>query len=154
MSAALDELLTRAYRYALTLTHDATSAEDLVQEACVGLSRRGGPWHVGYLFAAVRNAWIDAARKRTPPTVPMAVIDHEPVASTETAVGLESAEQIDRLLGELNAPEREAVFLMVVEGYTAAEVADLTGCPRNTVLSRVHRGKTKLRRLLIEEAQR
>ncbi|MEO0587602.1 MAG: RNA polymerase sigma factor [Planctomycetota bacterium] len=154
MSAALDELLTRAYRYALSLTHDATSAEDLVQEACVGLSRRGGPWHVGYLFAAVRNAWIDSARKRTPPTVPMAAIDHEPIASTETAVGLESAEQIDRLLGELNAPEREAVFLMVVEGYTAAEVADLTGCPRNTVLSRVHRGKTKLRRLLIEEAQR
>ncbi|MEM9252167.1 MAG: RNA polymerase sigma factor [Planctomycetota bacterium] len=154
MSDALDDLLTRGYRYALSLTHDATAAEDILQEACVGISRRGGPWHVGYLFASVRNAWVDTHRGRSLDTVPLTNAEHEPAADRQVGDGLEHRETLDRLLGELNPAEREAVFLMVVEGYTAAEVAELVGSPRNTVLSRVHRGKTRLRRLLLEEANR
>ena len=40
----IEELLQRAYRYALSLTGDRGSAEDLVGDACLALSRRGGPW--------------------------------------------------------------------------------------------------------------
>lgn len=154
MSEPLDELLTRGFRYALSLTHNAAAAEDILQDACVGISRRGGPWHIGYLFAAVRNAWIDTGRKAKLPTVAMPEPDHEPAADRQVGAGLESHETIERLLRELEAPEREAIYLMVVEGYTAAEVAELVGSPRNTILSRVHRGKTRLRRLLLQEADR
>jgi RNA polymerase sigma-70 factor (ECF subfamily) len=41
--------------------------------------------------------------------------------------------------------------LMDLAGLTAAEVADQLGCPRNTVLSRVHRGRRRLATLLSRE---
>lgn len=61
-SDPIDELLRRGYRYALSLTHDPTLSEDLLQEACLRISRRSGPWHAAYLFKTIRNLRIDASR--------------------------------------------------------------------------------------------
>ncbi|MEM6314800.1 MAG: RNA polymerase sigma factor [Planctomycetota bacterium] len=140
----LDELLQRGFRYALSLVHHHAAAEDLLQEACVGISRRGGPWHRGYLFAAIRNAWIDAARRGGVATVTLSDAD---LCAEEVDLGtLDGEDTIEQMLHTLAPLEREALFLMVVEGHTAAEVAELVGVARGTVLSRVHRAKEKLRR--------
>jgi len=57
-------------------------------------------------------------------------------------------------LAQLRPDEREAIYLQAVQGYTAAEAARLMDIPRGTVLSLIHRGKQRLRRILaVSEAR-
>ena len=60
------------------------------------------------------------------------------------------ARAVSRCLALLPEPQRVCIVLMDVAGYTAAETAQALGCPRGTVLARVHRGRRKLARLLTE----
>jgi RNA polymerase sigma-70 factor (ECF subfamily) len=55
---------------------------------------------------------------------------------------------VHRALWQLPAPQREAITLMDLCGFTAAEVATMTGTPRGTILARVHRGHKRLAALL------
>lgn len=53
--------------------------------------------------------------------------------------------ELERALDQLRATEREILFLSVLEEYSAREIAELTGRPRGTILSIIHRAKKKLR---------
>jgi DNA-directed RNA polymerase specialized sigma24 family protein len=44
-------------------------------------------------------------------------------------------------------PEKRLVLLLVTEGYSASEIADMTDEPRSTVLSRISRARIELARL-------
>jgi RNA polymerase sigma-70 factor, ECF subfamily len=55
---------------------------------------------------------------------------------------------VHRALWQLPSPQREAITLMDLCGFTAAEVAAMTGAPRGTILARVHRGRKRLAALL------
>ena len=59
-------------------------------------------------------------------------------------------ETVSRCLGLLPEPQRACIVLMDVAGYTAREAAEALGCPRGTVLARVHRGRRKLAQVLAE----
>src|SRR5262249_21634494 len=50
-------------------------------------------------------------------------------------------EEVSRCLALLPEPQRVCIVLMDVAGYTAREAAETLGCPRGTVLARVHRGR-------------
>jgi RNA polymerase sigma-70 factor (ECF subfamily) len=60
------------------------------------------------------------------------------------------AAEVSRCLGRLPEPQRVCIVLMDVAGYTANEAAEALGCPRGTVLARVHRGRRRLAQLLAE----
>jgi RNA polymerase sigma-70 factor (ECF subfamily) len=60
------------------------------------------------------------------------------------------ADAAARCLALLPEPQRLCIVLMDVAGYTAREVAEALGCPRGTVLARVHRGRRRLAQLLAE----
>lgn len=139
--AALRDLFDRGYRYALSLTHDRARAEDLVQEAWLAILRRGAPRHAGYLFATIRNRFIDAQRRRQrrpeDADVVEALADHRPFLVVERLT-LEAA------LAQLRPEERELLFLTAVEGYTVTEAATLIDRPRGTIASLLRRGKQKM----------
>ena len=122
---SIDELLERGYRYAFSLAHDAIEAEDLLQDACLSILGSDGSWELSYLFATIRNRFMNW-----------------------DAPDVLQNGQLGRALGSLRPEEREALFLAVVEGYTAEEIANLTARPRGTVLSLLYRTKAKLRELL------
>lgn len=151
---ALDELLQSAYRYALSLAHDPAAAEDLVQEACIAVLSMGASWGKPYLFTTIRNRFIDHYRRSQRVLfVPLdggddLADDHD--RADELPDVLQSG-AIDRALGVLRVEERETLYLAIVEGYTAQEIADFTGRPRGTVLSLLHRTKRKLREILRQE---
>jgi RNA polymerase sigma-70 factor (ECF subfamily) len=66
-------------------------------------------------------------------------------ADTEQeALDREATDHVHALLLTLPEPQRIAITLMDVCGFTAAQVAAITGAPRGTVLARVHRGRKRL----------
>lgn len=145
----LDEMLDRGFRFALSLTHDRSDAEDLVQDAVATMLAKGASWQRPYLFATIRNRYIDGYRRRqnlqfvsleseTESVFPDASRTFEPVDTLESA-------QLHGALGALRTDERETLFLAVVEGYTAEEISRITSRPRGTVLSLLFRAKRKLR---------
>ncbi len=141
----LNDLLQRGFRYALALSHSPPHAEDLVQDAILALLRRGGPWNPGYLMRAIRSRFIDQHRRER--LVVVRALDDVPeprvyAAFDEPASELDP-ERLERALAALRPAEREAIYLHCVEGYTAREIAELTGHPRNTVLSLLHRGRAR-----------
>lgn len=150
---SLDDLLQRGYRYALSLTHESARAEDLLQDSWLAVLQAGGAQTVGYLFSAIRSRFINQYRRER--LVPMMQLDeavergllqaNENIADGVVRASYESLEQA---LSRLRPVEREALFLAVVEGYTAEEIGDLTQQARGTVLSLIHRAKAKMRRLL------
>ncbi len=144
----LDEMLQRGYRYALALTHDAEMAQDILQEACLKISRRGGPWLIGYLLTTIRNSHIDHLRRarklQFDPIDDMDLIDDIDIELTSFDPQLEAA------LAHLREDERELLYLSIVEGYSTSELADLAERPRGTILSTLHRAKQKLRKLLTQ----
>jgi len=154
------EVLRRGFRYALSLTHDTADAEDVLQDACLSVLRSGAAFDRPYLFAAIRSRFIDRERRaRRAMVAAVDPADRAPPRGMGEALG--DAERfhaerdaLRRALGRLRAAEREALFLAAVEGYTAAEIATLTGRPRGTVLSLVHRARRKLRRMLTDERER
>jgi RNA polymerase sigma-70 factor (ECF subfamily) len=149
----LELLLHAGYRYALSLTHDSSAAEDLLQDAAAALVRCGGKWQRSYLFTTIRNRFIDKYRRdRRLLFVPLdgaseSVLDSADREPWELPDVIER-QALDRALGTLRVEEREMLFLAFVEGYTTQQIAGLTGRPRGTVLSVLHRTKLKLRRLL------
>ena len=141
----LDDLLQRAYRYALSLARDEDAARDLVQDACLSIARRGGPWKAGYVLTSVRNRFIDTTRRADRHTREVEERDATTAAPSPfdgEAPGLDDA------LATLRPIEREVLFLHAVEGFSASEIGALTDQPRGTVLSLLHRTKAKLRPLL------
>ena len=145
----LDDLLQRGFRYALALTHDRPFAEDLVQDACLNLTRRGGPWKLSYFFATIRNRFIDRTRQ-------MAILKFHPLNGAEEPIAPAAFadDELERALGELRPEERELLYLSAVESLSASDLAAQTGRPRGTVLSILHRAKAKLRQRLSGDEQR
>ncbi len=142
----LDDILQNGYRYSLALTHDTQLAQDLLQTACLKISKKGGPWEIRYLVTTIRNAHIDNLRRSRK-------LDFYPI-NDEDMVGdvdmmLSSFDpQLESALAELQEDVRELLYLSVVEDYSASELAELTQRPRGTILSILHRTKRSLRAIL------
>ena len=69
----------------------------------------------------------------------------------QQAMERESAGRVQAMLMRLPEAQRIAITLMDVCGFTAHQVAAITGAPRGTVLARVHRGRKRLALNLIED---
>ena len=142
------DLIQAGYSYALSLTHREPEAEDLVQEAWLRLYQsRGSDVNRSLLFTAIKNLFIDQHRRSQLLVFePFDEVTYE--AGVDSPAGEVRMEDLEKALDELKPQEREAIYLNVVEEYTAREIARLTETPRGTVLSHIHRGKQKLARLL------
>ena len=124
-------------------------AEELLQESFVAAFRsiesfRGevslSTWlariATNRAFNAVRD---DARAKRTAP-----VPNDEPVACVHQQVeGRDLARKVLAILNQME-PAKKAALLLQAEGYTAAEIAEITGEPRGTILARLSRSRAEL----------
>ena len=136
------ELLQAGFKYAYALCHNHHEAEDLVQQAWFRLHRKYGKVETkALLFKTIRNLIMDKIRRDK-------VVSFESVEDREFASSAEvraSKDDVEAILLGLRREERESLYLNVVEGYTAQEIADQTGSPRGSILSLIHRAKKKLR---------
>lgn len=144
----LDSMLQSGFRFAYSLTHHRQDAEDLVQRAWLRLQRRyAGCDSLPLMFTTLRNLFYDDCRRAK--IVPFTTLDDELGATPTVEVALAHAPgvqgDLETLLGMLEVAEREALYLNCIEGMTAKEIGELTGRPRNTVLSVLARAQRKLR---------
>jgi len=164
-------MLDGFYRHAMKLTHDHANAEDLLQEtaakAFAGFDGfRDGTNLGGWLYRIMLNSHISDYRKqqrRPAQWLTDSISDGQMMAQAlHTSGGLRSAEDLalDHLedndikaaMQALPDRMRTTVYLADVEGRRFREIAELTGVPIGTVMSRLHRGRRRLRRLLADVA--
>ena len=148
------------YRVARHAGNDHHRAEDLVQEtylrAYSAFASHRGPSTRAWLIAICLNAARSEGRRRSRRVVesPFPESDVYPASGRdvddEVLAGLD-ADLVGQALGRLPEEQRLAIVLMDLAGLTAAEVAAQLHCSRNTVLSRVHRGRRRLAALLSRE---
>lgn len=163
---AAEPLLPELHQRALRLTRNHHDAEDLVQETVVNAFRGFPRFSEGtnfraWMYRIELNTFINDYRKlrrRPQQQLTAEFTDAELAGVEQSAPSTRSAE--DRALellpnAELRAalqslPEqfRTAVYYADVAGYTFREIAELTEVPIGTVMSRLHRGRKQLRRLL------
>ena len=145
LSLSAEELLQSGFQYAYALTHHHHDAEDLVQTAWLKLHQRYGTVTTKALFfTTIRNLYIDQYRRHQRVRFVTLTDEHEPFSVSDKTTREETKVAIEQMLGKLRDIEREALFLHIVEGYSANEIATLTGRPRGTVLSLIHRSRKKL----------
>ena len=155
--------LGQVRRFARAFAGSDTDGDDLAQEALIKVYKslklfRYQSAFTTWLYAIVRNAFLDSARSRAgrerkaeEPLVP----EHTRGLQDESAPdrSLEQAEERDRLwsaLRQVPAEFRSALVLFDIEGCSYDEVAAIEGVAVGTVKSRLSRGRAHLRRLLGE----
>jgi len=101
----------------------------------------------------MRNLWIDEGRAATRRR--QTFVDADQGLSVGSSGGQEEHAEltnVDRALAKLPDEQREAVLLVMVEGYSYKEAAEIVGCPVGTLNSRLVRGRDALLTLLGEPA--
>jgi RNA polymerase sigma factor (sigma-70 family) len=147
--------LDAAYNLARWLTRNAQDGEDVAQEAYLRAFRSFDRYQGGnmrsWLLAIVRNtsySWLRQNRAHHPTTafdeeLHTDVTDSQ---SPETLL-LKNADRqlLNRTLEELPLVFREVLVLLELEGLSYKEIADVLGVPIGTVMSRLARGRHKLK---------
>ena len=149
-----EDLLRQGFRFALSLTHDPSRAEDLLQDAWVSVLKADGPQTVAYLITAIRTRYVDLHRRAL--IAPTESLDAKPRLANEIENEFWSdpcqtvtlRNELHRAMGLLRPEERAVLLLSAVEGYTAREIGELLDAPRGTILSLMHRTRAKMRRWL------
>lgn len=148
----LRELLPRLRRFARWLTRDASDADDLVQATLERAlsrwsSRRDGAALRAWLFRIAYRQFIDGKRRTRRHALMFDLLGRGAPAeqpSVEREVVAQSAVQaLERLPDE----QRYLLLWVSVEGLSYREVADMLDVPIGTVMSRLSRARTALRRL-------
>ena len=163
--ANLDSL----YGFAMSLAHNRTDAEDLVQEACLraikGMTQSAAQRNPKvWLFTILRNVWINEWRRRVrgPKFI---LLDTSRAdggglqdwASDESPCPEDSLERnaasgkLRQAISTLPEAFREVVVLRYFEGFSYREIAAIVGCPAGTVMSRLNRARAELRTILDEK---
>src|SRR5258705_3803609 len=152
--------LADAYSLARWITGNRTDADDVVQDACLRAFR--AIWSTAdanpraWVLTIVRNTAYTWLRKNRPAAL-VGVEDLEAVENAQAAHGDAEAEtpetaliaktdsaHLEAAIAALPAPFREALGLRDAQGLSYREIAEVTGVPIGTVMSRLARGRGQL----------
>lgn len=164
--------LDQLYGAAMKMTRNPQDAQDLVQETFAKAFASFGTFTEGtnlkaWLYRIMTNSYINVYRKkqREPYLGAVDELEDWQLGGAESTTAMSSrsaeAEAIDRtpsgvVTEALNAlPEdfRMVVYLADVEGFSYQEIAEITERPIGTVMSRLHRGRARLRQALGDYAR-
>lgn len=151
----LAECLPALRRYAWVLARHRGDADDLVQEALLrAVDRLQGSNQIGnlraWLLTIMHNLFISHLRKqRTRGTDVSLDLDDAPQPGIPAhQEGALQMRDLMRNFDRLPEDQRQVLMLVAVEGLSYAEIATLLSVPLGTVMSRLSRGREKLRNLM------
>ncbi|HEY4066310.1 MAG TPA: sigma-70 family RNA polymerase sigma factor [Burkholderiaceae bacterium] len=154
------QLLTwvpRLRRYARALAGNRDDADDLVQDTLERAWARSALWRGvadmrGWLFGIMHNLHVDGVRR---PRLATTAIDEDTpeLASAPTQGERLAVLDLQAALELLPIEQKEILLLIALEDMAYADAAQLLGIPVGTVMSRLSRGRERLRALLDGRAE-
>lgn len=153
--------LDAGYALARWLTRNDADAADVLQEACLRAFRYFDSYRDGdaksWLLKIVRRACYDWLERNRPADIvplepeadPDGPVHPPPVATIDAEALLQSRSdlrRLDRLIERLAPPLREVIVLRELQELDYRQIAEVTGVPIGTVMSRLHRARSALRR--------
>ena len=142
-------------RVANSLTRNYAEAEDLVQDTLIrayrGIDGFDGRHARAWLLTILRNTHINRNRRRRPELL------RDPDAATDRMISAASDDRTDAIIDDeldaeivqaldsLDEPFRRVVELVDIDGLTYAEAAEVLDVPVGTVMSRLHRARSRIR---------
>ena len=148
------------YRVARSITRNATDAEDLVQDTMLraykAILRFDGRHPRAWLLTIMRNAQINRVRRKRPELL------NDPDAAMERLADEDSGDlgpeglvvetefdgAVETAVHSLPDKFRDVVELVDIQGLSYREAADILGVPTGTIMSRLHRARTRIRKHL------
>jgi RNA polymerase sigma-70 factor, ECF subfamily len=146
--------IPRLRRYARSLTRNAQTADDLVQECLVRALSKQHLWVEGselraWLFTIMHNQYVNSVRQAVRQGSEVGVSDTEPsltrAANQDRRLELRD---LDRALALLPEEQRSVILLVGLEGMAYQTVAEVVGIAVGTIRSRLSRGREELRKLM------
>jgi len=145
------------YRYAFRLSGGVQDAEDLTQQAFLVAQQkldqvRRAECARSWLYAVLRNCYLKSFRRRLP--TPASVIDLDIDNIAQQIVEQEiDGERLQLALDELPAEYKVVVLLFYFEQQSYREIAEELEIPPGTVMSRLSRAKSHLRKRLLDRPE-
>ena len=153
-------LRPRVYRFAYVLVRSPDEADDLAQAALERAMTRQHLWQEGtrldsWLFKIVHNLWLnrlsaETVRRQHRPALSLVATEEDGVRTAESRITLAL---VRRLIEKLPHDQRMALLLIVVEGLSYREAADILEVSVGTVTSRLARARIALRAALEDSGQ-
>jgi len=144
--------IPRLRRYARALAGDQHAADDLVQDTLERAINKHHLWRPGsdlraWLFAIMHNVFVNQLRARQ--AHPETPLDEEDLPTVPSVQGARlEIRDLESALARLPSEQREIVLLVGLEQFSYAEAAKSLDIPIGTVMSRLFRGRERLRTLI------
>ena len=146
------DLLPRLRRLARVLARDLTDADDLVQATVERALIHQEQWRPGtrldsWMFRIMKNAWIDESRSRTRRGRVFIPEEQGETIGLNGAAAMEArlaASDVEKAMGRLPEEQRLAVALVLVDGLSYKEAAEVLEVPQGTLTIRLVRGRMAL----------
>ena len=151
-SSAILAEIPRLRRYARALLGDRAAADDLVQDTLERAWSRMHQWRAGsdmraWLFGIMHNLRVDQLRRPRLSTQPIDADEFELPTRATQSDALELRD-LESALGHLADEQREILLLVALEEMSYADIATTLGIPIGTVMSRLSRGRERLRLIM------
>ena len=142
----LESAIPALRRYAWALTRHPETADDLVQDTLLRALRAEHLFHGGemrsWLYTILTNLNRNRLRALARRPTLTAIEDTDAPATPAPEAG---GRDIERALAALVEDQRSALLLVVLEGLSYREVAEVQGVPIGTVMSRLARARAQIR---------
>jgi RNA polymerase sigma-70 factor (ECF subfamily) len=146
------DLLPRLRRLARVLSRDPVDADDLVQATVERALVHRDQWRPGtrldsWMFRIMKNAWIDESRSRSrrgkvfAPEAQGETVGRDGAAEMEARL---AAADVERAMARLPDEQRLAIALVLVDGLSYKDAAEVLEVPQGTLTSRLVRGRMAL----------
>lgn len=152
---AITQELPHLMRYARALKRDVTAADDLVQD-CVGRALakldlfQAGTNMRAWLFTILHNIHrqdLRTASRRIKTSVMDEVIENQHGTQATQGGGL-IIRDLHQAMGQLPEEQREVLLLIGLDDMSYKEVSEVLDIPVGTVMSRLSRGRERLKKLM------
>ncbi|WP_267550214.1 RNA polymerase sigma factor [Rhizobium rhizogenes] len=144
-------LLPSLRRYSRSLTRSEADGEDLLQDCVEKVLTRRNQWRGlnlrGWVLTIMTNLYRNGLRQQGNRSF-VDIDDNNHLPATETDNDPLERSRLETALNSLSEEYRAVLMLVVVEGYSYQDVADMLDIPIGTVMSRLSRARQKMTSLM------